>query len=233
MAITGCQKEKKELYTKQGISVVQKAPLSRGHAVDKSDSAGIRHNLALRAMIESSRMNGGTNWDECVIFLDGYFVRPENADRGGIITYAKRMVSEDGVDPEEVISALPYSVAAKRTIRSVLDANRTMQSPDTEALENRLRLIVANAERQLAPAELEVVKELASIARHSSRFWENYFGHQPVPPVGEGLLKILWTIHADNMGYLCGILFGDPEFGASLFSASGGFGIANNERVDI
>jgi hypothetical protein len=233
-ALAGCQKEGNQESPVLTSALKVKGGLLQ-HAVRMNagnDTIGIHHNLALNAVVSYSRENGGINLDDCVIFLDEYYRTPLLANRAEIVNSVHSLKGNTLNDFEKIIARLPFSVDSKQLVSSVLNAIRASPSMDAHVINARLDAIEGIAKTRVKDKELSIILQLISISKHSSNFWITRYGDQPLPGP-ERLWKVLAAIHADNCGFLIGIIFGDPEFGAALFSASVGFGINDDNRVDI
>jgi hypothetical protein len=232
--LTGCQKENRTVEKKK----VKKAELfaslvtQSGITRDIRDSVGLDHNRALTSLIEYSKMNGGINRDECFIFLDQYYMAPSNVNRADNYRYAKMVLSKQPIDSDGIIIQMSYSQATKQLLQTIIDITLQQQELNLQLLNEKLAALESKARQRLKGEELSVALQLSSISRHSAKFWKTYYIDHP-RPVGEGLWKVLAAIHADNCGFLVGVLFGDPGFWSAYFSATVGFSILDDRKVEI
>lgn len=231
--LMGCQKDEQSKNSNQTNNPVPKISLHKVPAVmSGDDSIGIEHNNALASLIEFSRMNGGINSDECFIFLDQYYLPPSNADRAEIFNYAQKLITKQPIDSQEILVRLSVSNTAKQMLQSIIDIVRKQQVLDLNHLNERLAGQESKAMQTLKGEELSVVLQLCSISRNSGKFWQTYYGDHPTQG-GEGFWKVLAAIHADNCGYLVGAICGDAGFWSAYFSATIGFSILGDGKVEI
>jgi phage gp37-like protein len=230
--LAGCQKQNNSTDNEKVVKpVVLNSVRNLSAANLNADSIGIIHNNALAAAMQFSSSNKG--WNGQVVFLQKYFNVPPDADHQAIVEQARSMMNSNApVDADQIINRLPVTEAARQLLSAIMADSQQMSKMDPELLIQRLTQIDLQAQHTLNPNEQLIVHRLFSVAKFSAIFWKRYFEQYPLPEDQEPFLKWLAALYADNCGCLVGILFGDPDFGAALFSASVGYVIYYDNKAE-